>query len=247
MPAGHATNVELWEAYSLIAALALLPPLVFTFWLRSRERHDRNPVRTTLASFIFGGTIGVAVAIVLHQLFGIAFAQPNLNFGLEASFLTVVVAAPLAEEFAKGLGLGFLRGHVRELEDGIIYGAGLGLGFAATENLLYGYQALTDQNLDFAIWTIVLRVFSSMLLHLAASALLGFGYARIVLGGHTPLLMLPYFIVAAALHAAYNGLVTMQGFGGWGLTLALVLVVVVTSVLYRWIHVLDALPHTTRA
>ncbi len=35
----------------------------------------------------------------------------------------------------------FLKGEIDEVEDGIVYGAACGLGFGATENILYGLSA----------------------------------------------------------------------------------------------------------
>lgn len=236
-------SVQPWSVWVLVVGLAFAPPLLYALWLRAKERRDRNPLRVVVGAFLYGGTVGIAVAILLHHVFQVGFAAPNRDFGLDANFVTVVIAAPVVEELSKGFGLGFVRPHVRELEDGIIYGAAIGLGFAATENFLYALQALGNVGVEFAVWTIVLRMLSSMLLHLAASAILGYGFARVVVGGGVGFLLLPHYLVAAALHAAYNFLVTVDGFGLYALGTALVMVVLVVSLLHRRIEVLDALPH----
>jgi len=235
--------VQDWLTLVLVVGLSLTPPFLYTLWLRAKERHDRNPLRVVTGAFFYGGTVGVAVAILLHMVFEVGFAAPNANFGLEKNFVSVVIAAPIVEEIAKGLGFWFVRPHIRELEDGLVYGAAIGLGFAATENLLYGVDALNTVGLDLALWTIVLRILSSMLLHLGSSAILGFGFARVALGNGFGLLLIPYYLVAAALHATYNFLVTLPGVGLWALGTALVMVVFVVSVLQRRIEVLDSLPH----
>lgn len=230
------------QAWAFVVGLSLLPPLLYALWLRAKEQVDREPMRTVLGAFVYGGTVGVAVAILLHEVFNVGFVQPG-RLGIDAALLTVVVGAPIVEELSKGLGLGFVRPHVREYEDGLIYGAAIGLGFAATENLLYGITALTENGAAFALWTIVLRIFSSMLLHLAASALVGFGYSRALVGGHSVVLVLPYYLLAVVLHAAYNFLVTLDDVGLLALGAALFMVVTVVAMLQRRIETLDALPH----
>ena len=53
-----------------------------------------------------------------------------------------VIIAPFVEEFLKALGMmrAGVKEEVDEVEDGLVYGAACGLGFAATENLMYGLE-----------------------------------------------------------------------------------------------------------
>ncbi len=227
--------------WTILVALSLLPPLVFLFWWRARERHEREPVKALLRVFAYGGTIGVVVAVILHIVLEIGYASFSGNEVLGASLLSAVVIAPVVEELSKGLGLPGIKRELNELEDGIVYGAALGLGFAATENFVYGYSALLDAGLEDAIVTIVLRVFSAMLLHAAASALIGFGYGLIVLRNGALPQLLPFYLIAVLLHGVYNFLV---GTAIWaGFVIALILVYVVISQLAKRIRELDTLPH----
>ncbi len=224
-------------ALGILAALAFLPPVLYLFWVRSRERNGREPVRTVLALFLYGGTAGIAIALVLNVLFGLGLGEPTT---LRASFLGIVVAAPFIEELAKGLGLGIGRRHLDELEDGLVHGTAIGLGFAATENLVYSLDALQTDGLSLALQTAVARVFSSMLLHAGSTALLGFGYGLMVRRGGVVVEVLPYYLVAVVLHASYNFLVLTQEWLGFAL--AVTLVVVVTGWIRSRIRALDALP-----
>jgi RsiW-degrading membrane proteinase PrsW (M82 family) len=221
---------------STLLALSFLPPLLFVLWVRNHERHQREPVLAVLGLFLYGGTLGVIIALALTLLFGAGFGASQTGLNL----LTLVVVAPLAEELAKGLGLGLARGRVREAEDGIIYGAAIGLGFGATENLLYGLKALGDSGIEAAALTIGLRVFSSVLLHAGSSALLGYGYARMRLSGSGPVVLLPFYLLAVAMHALYNFLVGPQYVIGFAAAVGMVLLV--TSLLRRQIRRLDARP-----
>jgi RsiW-degrading membrane proteinase PrsW (M82 family) len=219
-----------------LLALSFLPPLAFLVWVRNHERHQREPILAVLAMFAYGGSVGIVIALALTLLFDAGFGASPSGLNL----LSLVVVAPLVEELSKGLGLGLARRRILEVEDGIVYGAAIGLGFGATENLLYGLKALGPQGLEGAAVTIGLRVFSSVLLHAGSCALLGYGYARMVLSNSASIVLLPFYLLAAAMHALYNFLVGPQSLASFAV--AVVLVLVVTTLLRRQIRRLDARP-----
>lgn len=232
------------ETLGILLAMSVIPPLLFLAWIRNRERNGREPLRAVLAAFAYGGSLGVVVALLLSVLFDTNRAWFAAGFGIDAALLSVVVAAPFIEELSKGFGLSWSRKHIHELEDGLVYGAALGLGFAATENLLYGVTALLDSGSSLAYQTLVTRAVSSTLLHAGASALLGFGYGILVVRGGVVVQLLPYYLVAVALHAAYNFLIFTQTFVG--LAAAVISVWVVLLWVRGRIGTLDALPHDPR-
>lgn len=227
--------------FGLLVALSFLPPLIFMLWLRAHEKNDRQTFRSVFGTFLYGGTVGVAVAVLLHVLFQFGFHQGGTPLPIAGPVLAAVVIAPIVEELAKALGLGLGRKHITELEDGIIYGAAIGLGFAATENMVYGLAALGEGGFGAAVGTIAVRIFSSTLLHATASAIIGFGYGLVVLRGGVALEVLPHYMLAVLLHAAYNFLVGLQVW--WGFVAALTLVLMLTGMVRRRISELDALPH----
>jgi protease PrsW len=223
-------------ALGILLALAFLPPLAFALWVRNHEKSGREPLRTVFGMFVYGGSLGVIIALVFILALG-------HSIGIEPGGLTLlslVVIAPLVEELAKGLGLGLVRGRISEIEDGIVYGAAVGLGFAATENLLYGLEALRSSGLERAAVTIGFRVVSSVLLHAGSTALLGYGFALMRLRGRGMVFLLPYYLLAVLQHALYNYLVGGQLL--WSFVAAIAMVVVVTSLLRRQIRRLDAQP-----
>lgn len=218
-----------------LLALSFLPPLLFLVWVRNHERHQREPLWAVGGMFVYGGTLGVIIALALTLLFGNGSADPS---GL--NLVSLVVVAPLVEELAKGLGLGLIHNRIRETEDGIIYGAAIGLGFGATENLLYGLYVFDSSGVEAAAMTIGLRVFSSVILHASSSALLGYGYARMRLTSSAMVAALPFYLLAVAMHSLYNFLVGPQYLIGFAA--AVVMVLVVATLLRRQIRRLDARP-----
>lgn len=217
--------------WGLLAALSFLPALGFMAWVRSHERHAREPITPVLGIFAYGGTLGVVLAILIGVLFDSAVARGSV-------FIAAVAVAPVVEELSKGLGFGLVRRHVDELEDGLVYGAAVGLGFAATETLLYAAQELTTTSLTAAVGVVAARNVSSLLLHAASSALLGYGYAVHRLRGGHLLALAGYYTVAVVLHAAYNALVITDTWIGF--LVAIVVVITLMGLLMRRVRQLDA-------
>ncbi len=184
--------------------MSLLPPLLFALWVRAHEQHQREPLGAVFRAFAFGATFGVAVAFLLNTLFGTATATFSEAAGLSTLALTAVIAAPVVEEATKGLGITLQRDRIEEPEDGLVYGAALGLGFAATENLLYGLTALFASGIEVAMVTVALRILSSTILHAGASAILGFGFTLVLLRLRGPRTILVAYLVAVLIHGAYN-------------------------------------------
>lgn len=222
----------------VLIGMSLVPPLLFARWVRNRERHEREPMGAVMRAFAFGATIGIAIAFILNTLFDTAASTFAADVGLTSGFLTAVVAAPIVEEATKGLGLTSQRKHITEPEDGMIYGAALGLGFAATENLLYGVTAWYEGGVGAALWTVALRILSSTILHAGASALFGYSFGMVVLGRRPDIAILGGYALAALLHATYNVLASIQTL--LALALAIALVWAVFGVVRRRIERLDA-------
>jgi len=169
-------------------------------------------------AFVWGALSGVFLAGIFNTL-GTAFLLVMLvdsdKYSLEnieslTLVLTVVVVAPLVEEFVKPLVMfrnTKVRNEIDEVEDGIVYGAACGLGFGATENVLYG---LSEGAVTAGIWGIflivLLRTFSSILLHLVTTSFTGYGIAKYQVEGQSFSIVVKYYFLAVFIHAAWNGL-----------------------------------------
>lgn len=222
-----------WQHWAILGAIAFVPPLAFLFWVRARERHGREPVGPVLGIFVHGATLGVLLAIVLGVVLDLTVAGGSVR-------ITAVIVAPLVEELTKGLGFGFVRRHVDEPEDGLVYGIAVGLGFAATETLIYGGMELMDNGAASAIGVVVVRHLSSLLLHAGSSALLGFGYAAMRLRHGAWPQLVPAYLLAVGLHALYNFLVLLEVWAAF--VGAIVMVTAVVGALLRRLRQLDRVP-----
>ena len=192
----------------VIVLVAFVPSILYLVWIRNTEKHSREPYKRLLRIFVYGAVFSISIA-VLVEIVLMVLLNENVErvyevLGDDPSILTLMLAcviAPFVEEAAKGLGLLRARRAMTELENGIVYGAAVGLGFAATENLLYENAALLEGGTEAFVATAIVRSLSSALLHASASSVLGLGIARKVmrLGG-----WLPFYLGAVVMHSAFN-------------------------------------------
>ena len=219
----------------LVLAVAFLPPLLFLAWVRSAERHGREPWHAVFRAFAWGA-VGAALFSILGEwlllwYYGSDLRRPeelDAVFELPERFFLVIVAAPIVEELAKAWGLRGARRQMEEVEDGLVYGAAIGFGFAATENLIYAVAALVQQG-ETAYWTTaILRTFSGTFLHASVTGLVGYGYAHAVVERRPfpGLLTLPFLVLAILIHAGFNAIANADAVWGFGVILGLSLTLI---------------------
>lgn len=202
---------------TVASVFPMLSFLALIWWL---DRHDREPVWLIALVFGWGAGGAITLGIVLSLLFsaGIAVAA-TLVGGPEAATAVAtltgpMVVAPLVEEPCKALVLLPVSRsrHFDNMTDGFVYGAAAGLGFGMTENLLY---FSTAEGLGAWLFMVVIRTFWSALMHGTATAMVGaslgltrfHGLAARLAAGTVGLSL------AIALHATWNGLVTLSAVG----------------------------------
>jgi RsiW-degrading membrane proteinase PrsW (M82 family) len=228
------------STWGLLIFLSFLPPLLYTIWIRNRERYNREQWKPIFLCFLWGATIAIVAAFILEVIFELPFTY-SLSDTEMTPFLAAVVIAPVIEEFTKPLALRLksVRYNLDELEDGLIYGAVAGLGFSATENLMYGYSSLSEGIVAFLV-LMAIRSFGGCLLHASATALTGYGYGKTVMKHSSLLGVLPYFILAIFLHGSYNFLVSYELVGVTsGLFIAFLFVIIAITVIRKRIRTLD--------
>ncbi len=224
----------------LLLVVAFLPPLMYVVWIRNTERYNREPWRSILLCFLWGATIAVIAAFILETVLDVSLSL-SFNDQNILGLVLVIVVAPFVEEFTKPLALRMktVKRELDEPEDGFIYGAVAGLGFSATENLLYGFNFLSEGLFAFIV-LMAMRSIGGCLLHASATSFTGYGYGKTLLGRTTWLNVLPYFLLAIALHGFYNLLVSIDVIGvATGLAVALLLVLVTITFIRRRIKMLD--------
>jgi len=188
---------------------AFVPTLLALLWLRSGERGRKERWEHIIPTYLFGAVVAAVFATALELV-----ATTLLDFVIlreyeffvrnpsTATFLLIIVIAPLVEELAKVLGvIRFSSRYIWRPRNGLVFGAASGLGFAATENFLYESTALFQGGYSAFLAVALIRSFSSTLMHASASSIAGYGVARAkVYGGR----WWPYFGIAVLMHASFN-------------------------------------------
>jgi len=223
----------------ILVFASFVPAVTFLAWIRSGARGRKEPWFQLSVAFLFGAVVAVVIAITLEVLAMALLSLPIVReYDLFAkspsamTFLMVVVVAPFVEELAKLFGLFRTSGFINHPRSGLVFGAAVGLGFAATENMLYEGSALLGGGVVLFLTTALVRSFSSALMHGSATSMSGYGLARSMFGGRS---WVPYYLLAVLMHATFN---LFASFGGLfetelgsianfvGLAFALVLVIV---------------------
>ncbi|MFA6414582.1 MAG: PrsW family glutamic-type intramembrane protease [Candidatus Paceibacterota bacterium] len=183
----------------------LLPSFIWLYFLLKEDAQHPEPKRLILLTFI-AGMVAVPVALPLEQ-----FVKANI-----IGTLPVLTGWALIEEVLKyGVAATFIlwRSAVDEAPDYVIYMLTVALGFAAVENMLFLLAPLVDGSLASSFFTGDVRFLGSTLLHVVASAAIGFALA-FSSRAHPFMRMVAAatgLILAIALHTAFNMLIINQG------------------------------------
>ena len=196
---------------ALFITMAFVPALLYLNWFRNFEKHDPEPWGALYQAFFWCAITGIILAGVVNSVLIVAVA---LTAGLVvAQIAGAVIIAPFVEEFVKALGLvrAGVKEEVDEVEDGLIYGAACGLGFAATENLMYGWS-LVGEGVAVTAAVIVMRTFSATLVHASATSFTGHGLSQYLVHGASWRVVAKYYLMAVGLHAFWNGMLTLGSY-----------------------------------
>jgi len=203
----------------ILVIAAFVPALIYLSWIRRTERYGTEAWGPLLRAFVYGAVFATLTAAFLEALIvylGTAVSQtypaPEFLFlngnSTAGTFFLVLVVAPFIEEALKGSGVVAFRRSFRQLADGPVFGASVGLGFGFFETFLYGLGAFLVGGLAAGILLILVRSVSSVLLHGSSTGMFGYGYARSAYRQPGPGTG-SYYLVAVGMHATFNALASL--------------------------------------
>ena len=188
--------------YILLAA-ALLPAVILLLFILRRDREHPEPIGQLVRAFLFG--IGsVPLSLVFSTPFTVSGLLPNgYTDALSAVFYSFGAAA-IPEELAKLIMLWLFLRRNKEFDehlDGVVYAVCIGLGFAATENVMYLFNAGEDW-----LGTAIARGLLAVPGHFFFAVLMGYYYS-LVHFGHNPSRNRIFVLAAPVLaHGIYDAL-----------------------------------------
>lgn len=183
----------------------LLPSLIWLYFLLKEDAKHPEPKKLVALAFV-AGMLAVPLALPFEQ-----YAKAQL-----LGIAPVLAAWALIEELIKyGMAAAVIlwRSAVDEAPDYVIYMITVALGFAAGENILFLLAPLLDGNIASSVFTGNLRFLGSTLLHVVASAVIGFALAFSVAKSKLWHLFAGALglILSVTLHTAFNLLIISQG------------------------------------
>lgn len=189
----------------LIIIGASLPSLAWLLFFLKEDVHP-EPKRLIIYTFSIGAliTIPVLVAQVFFQ---------SIFFAALTKTLVLIVILALIEEVFKFLAA-YWAIHkdpaFDEPVDAMIYMIAAALGFATIENLFIisnVFDSMTSASLSAATSVLLLRFVGATLLHVLASALLGFYWAKGRIEKKVAPFIVKGIVVATLVHGAFNYLI----------------------------------------
>lgn len=184
--------------YAIIGGM--LPSLIWLYFLLREDAKHPEPRPMIVLAFA-AGMLAVPLVLPIERLASLAWSGTPL-----------IIAWATTEEVAKYVMAAVFvlwRRSVDEAPDYVIYMLTVALGFAAAENMLFLIAPIAAGNLVGGLITDNLRFIGSTLLHVVASAALGFAMA--FSWQKAPQVRTIYaaggLILAIALHTAFNTLI----------------------------------------
>lgn len=183
----------------------LLPSFIWLYFLLKEDASHPEPRSLITLAFI-AGMIAVPLAVPFEQ-----YIKGHLPDTL--SYLTGWALIEEVLKYAMAALFILWRHAVDEAPDYVIYMLTVALGFAAAENMLFLGAPFFDGQFIVGVFTNNVRFLGSTLLHVVASASIGFALAftaraspRMRIGASALGL-----ILAIALHTAFNELIMSEG------------------------------------
>ena len=215
----------------LILLLSFVPMLLYATILWWIDRYEKEPIGLLTVAFLWGAVPSIFLALIMQIALDVPLMSIQDSSQLTYELLGASVVAPVTEEGIKAFALILLlllfKREIDSPLDGLIYGGMVGFGFAAVENVLYLFGALTEGGVSGVLGLAFLRAGVFGLNHAMYTGFAGLGVALFLEVRDKWLRWVPLvigFLMAMGAHALHNALATLTAAGGAGALMAAVLV-----------------------
>ena len=128
----------------LVFAAAVLPAFLLILYIWWKDKYQREPFSQMAKGFLYG-VVSAGIALGLETGLQVLQMVPEAPATFLEAAWKAFLGAAIPEELAKLLMLWLLlrrNKYFDERFDGIVYAACVGMGFAATENIIYLFSNL---------------------------------------------------------------------------------------------------------
>ncbi|MEK7585244.1 MAG: PrsW family glutamic-type intramembrane protease [Patescibacteria group bacterium] len=237
-----------------------LPPLIWLWFWRREDRAHPEPTRLVLRVFL-AGAVSVALAYLFERaICDLAWFNAACGELSQASWLamsvqtkTLLIAWASIEEVLKLLAaylIIFRQPAFDEPVDAMIYLITAALGFAALENSLFLFHAMTEIGPAAFLLTGNLRFLGANVIHVVSSAFVGgmMALAFCFSGFRRFVYMLIGLITAILLHALFNFLIIISSGNQIFKILSLLwLLAILVILMFEKVKTVVCLPQTNKA
>ena len=184
----------------VILSAAIAPGLALLSYFYLKDQYETEPISVVVKTFLFGVLLVLPIMFIQYVL--------ETEHILDTDFANAFLWAALLEEFFKWFILIYvIYQHIAfdEPYDGIVYGAGVSLGFATMENILY----LLANGVEHAFTRAILPVSS----HALFGVIMGYylGKAKFSTEKNRFYLILA-LVIPLSLHGIYDYILISQKF-----------------------------------
>ena len=201
--------MQIDNVWTVILA-AILPAFVLVFYIWLKDKYQREPFFEIALGFGYG-ILSAGIALGLEIALSALSIVPDNPTTLLGAAWKAFVGAAMPEELAKLLMLWLLLRNSKwfdERFDGIVYAVCIGMGFAATENLIYLFS-----NLESWQSVAVGRAMFAVPGHFLFAVAMGYFYSMVYFGDMSWRKSFRVFWVPVLLHGTYDALLMMREVG----------------------------------
>lgn len=147
---------------------AVVPVFIIILYIYIKDKHEKEPKKLLLVSFILGAIVSIVITTILYVFFDMFLPIPE-RYSIWQQFIRAFFIVGLIEEFSKYIIVRYYAQTKRQYNepfDGIVYAVMVSMGFAATENIFYvlegGFQVA------------LIRAFTAVPAHATFGILMGY-------------------------------------------------------------------------
>lgn len=194
--------------FRTILLAAVLPPFLLILYIWWKDRQQPEPFSQLVKGFLFG-ILSAGIAILFESGISIFHIAPDEPANFFQATWKAFMGAAIPEEIAKLLMLWLLLRHNRYFDerfDGIVYAVCIGMGFAATENIIYLFT-----NIEAWESVAVGRALFAVPGHFLFAVSMGYFYSMVHFSDMNGRKANRIFCVPVLLHGIYDSLLFMNG------------------------------------